>query len=572
MSKVSRRKRKSLEGKGLRGPEEKGLQSLLSRRYGPAAALVIIAVTTLLIYSITFSYPFLFDDKRYILDNPWIRDPGNLFDITGTRYMAYLSFVLNYLAGGYNPLGYHLVNTAIHIINGTLVFWLVTLTFKTPVMGRARVNQQIAGLIALSSALIFVSHPVQTQAVTYITQRLASLATLFYLLSIVLFVKWRISHGTFNTGLRTVIYVSSIFSAVLAMKTKEISFTLPFIIVLYEFAFFKGKTRKERIFPLAPFLLTLAIIPSDLFLPELGLGGKTSGVAETIREKQIEELATLSPHDYLVTQSRVIVTYIRLLFLPVNQNVDYDYHLYNSLFNPEVFLSFVFLLFLFCFALFLFVRSRRTNNGYTLLASLGILWFFITLSVESSVIPIRDVIYEHRLYLPGVGAVISFSAFVFYGKERLGVKVSPLVFTCVLLLFTVVPLSIAAYNRNFIWRDEITLWEDVVRKSPEKARGHYNLGTAYDKEGMTDKAMAEYKRAIRLNPGYADAHYNLGLAYHEQGRTDEAIEEYRKTIKFEPDYAKAHNNLGVAYARLGLTEEAVREFGIALRLEPDSLL
>jgi hypothetical protein len=144
---------------------------------------------------------------------------------------------------------------------------------------------------------------------------------------------------------------------------------------------------------------------------------------------------------YLLTQFRVIATYIRLLFLPVNQNLDYDYPLYNSLFEPGVFFSFLFLLSIFGLAIYLFKRSRKTGNGYSLMASFGILWFFITLSVESSIIPIRDVIFEHRLYLPSVGAVVAFGAAVFYGFDYLRLK-NPLLATSVLLLVTILPLSV----------------------------------------------------------------------------------------------------------------------------------
>jgi tetratricopeptide (TPR) repeat protein len=466
----------------------------------------------------------------YILHNSEIRNLWNFLDISDTRYITFLSFALNYLIGGYNPLGYHLVNITIHIINGLLVWSLVTLTLKTPVMERGTVNPQLKAAIALTAALIFITHPIQTQAVTYITQRFASLATLFYLLCLVLFARWRISRETLNPGPRTFIYASSIFSAVLAMKTKEISFTLPFVIILYEFTFFSNfKRLRRRLLYLVPFLLTLAIIPLNYFAPELGLGERGSDISEEIRRLNILQLKTLSRHDYLITQFGVIVTYIRLLILPVNQNVDYDYPLYNSFFNPEVLLSFLFLISIFGFALFLFARSRKTGNGYALMASFGILWFFITLSVESSMIALWDVIFEHRVYLPSVGLIITFSTCVFYGfdyaKERLGFKVSILVFTCAVLLVSALPLSLASYSRNLVWEDEITFWEDVARKSPGKMRGHYNLGVIYNKRGRMDEAIENYKKAIRLKPDFADAHNNLGLTYSSLGRTEEAIGE-----------------------------------------------
>src|SRR3990172_4071287 len=433
------------------------------RRHGNVIVPVLISITALLIYSNIYSSPFHFDDINNILENNKIRYLSNFLDFSGTRYMGELSFALNYYFGGVNVFGYHLVNVFIHIVNGILVWWFVNLTFKTPVMGTA-VSSRLSGVIALAASLIFVTHPIQTQAVTYIVQRLASLATLFYLLSVVLFVKWRLSSGS---RYRFIYYFISLLSAILAMKTKEISFTLPFVILIYEFIFFRDKMR--RAWFLIPYLLTLLIIPLTI-VNIVNIGTDNKPIGDIIGEvgERVRDTERISRGSYILTQFRVIVTYIRLLFFPVNQNLDYDYPVYHSLSTPVVFLSFLFLLSIFGLAVYLFMRSRRVGNGYGLLASFGIFWFFITLSVESGIIPIRDVIFEHRLYLPGIGAVMAFSTGVFYGieyvKVRMGRGVLSTVAICILILIMVVPLSFATYKRNLVWGDKITLWKDVVAK------------------------------------------------------------------------------------------------------------
>jgi Flp pilus assembly protein TadD len=255
--------------------------------------------------------------------------------------------------------------------------------------------------------------------------------------------------------------------------------------------------------------------------------------------------------------------------LPANQNVDYDYPVYSSFFEPGVFLSFIFLLSFVFLAVYLFARSRRTGNVYALLASFGIIWFFLTLSVESGVIPIKDVIFEHRLYLPGVGAVIAFSSAAFYVFGLLEPKVSPLVAACVLLVVTSLPLGVAAHQRNYVWGDGVTFWEDVVKKSPGKARGHNNLGEAYNNRGLVDEAIEELEIALELKPGYAEAHTNLGIAYTKKGLLDEAEVEHLEALKIIPDYAVAHNNLGIVYAGKGELDRAVKEYKTALRLMPE---
>jgi hypothetical protein len=372
-------------------------------------SLLSIVIVGAIVYSNTLNASWHFDDTVAITENWSLRDLKGCFNsiFAANRSVGFFTFAVNYHFDKLNVVGYHLVNIAIHILNALLVYSLVILTLKTPVMAKSRLASH-ARFLALASGLIFVSHPIQTQAVTYIVQRFASLATLFYLLSLVLFVRARLSiiqGKNFFSPLHLVCYLLSLFSAFLAMHTKEIAFTLPFIICLYEFFFLESSFRswKKRLLYLLPFILTFAVIPANL-----GMLGKIEkkplgDVIGEIRE-QVQETTLISRKDYLLTQFNVIVTYIRLLFLPVNQNLDYDYPIARSLFQFPTFISFLFLLGILVLAIYLFRIAR--------LASFAIFWFFITLSVESSIIPIRDVIYEHRVYLPSVGFVILMAIFL----------------------------------------------------------------------------------------------------------------------------------------------------------------
>ncbi len=581
MGKARRRKEKAFKVEGLHQTSRKADAALNSplTRYGPIIAIFMIALITFLIYSNTLSSPFYFDDEHNIIVNYKLRDLSSFWPPSGTRYIGVLSFAINYYFGQLNVLGYHLGNITIHIINGLLVWWLVFLTFKTPTMER---NNGNSVFIAMFCALIFVVHPVQTQAVTYIVQRFTSLATLFYLLSLILYIKARLlmqvtmnksqnsAQKRRNINIKAILcYLVAIFTTSLAMKTKEISFTLPFMIVLYELIFFSPQNTEhrtpnlKRLYLLTPFIITLMIIPLSL----IGANRTLEGTIGDLRDVT-QETEDISRKVYFLTQCRVIVTYIRLLFLPIQQNLDYDYSLSYSLFELNTLISFLFLLSIFVAALYLLKRSWKTNNGYGILASFGTLWFFITLSVESSIIPIRDIIFEHRLYLPSVGAIIAFSSAVFYILVHKKPNPTPLLTVCVLALIAV-PLGIGAYQRNFVWKDEVTLWEDIVRKSPEKERGHTNLGLAYYHQGRLEEAAKEYTTAIQLNPDYAEAHNNLGLVYYLQGRVEEAIQEYMTALKLTRGFAKAHNNLGAAYFKQGRLDEAVQEYMTALELRPD---
>jgi protein O-mannosyl-transferase len=514
------------------------------------------------------------------------------------RIVGFFTFAVNYRIHGDTVAGYHVVNLLIHILNGFLVYFLVLLTFRTPFFsnpfspplslrggrvelsnaGPSTLNSQLSTqFVSLAAALLFVSHPIQTQAVTYIVQRFTSLATLFYLVSLVMYIKGRLASPQAGklTG-----YVLSLISAVLAMKTKEIAFTLPLVIALYEFMFFDGALKK-RILYLVPLLLTMLIIPLSLMGSTKPLGEIIGDVSEATRVQ-----TDISRWEYLFTQFRVIVTYVRLLFFPVNQNLDYDYPVYRSFFDPNVIMSFLFLMLIFGVGVYFFYTSRIDSLGnpayrtgrhrgiapttHLRLIAFGIFWFFITLSVESSIIPITDVIFEHRLYLPSVGFFIAVASVLSMVWERLkdkakwaGKAVTGGLIAVVLLF------SGVTYARNTVWQSELSLWKDVARKSPGKARAHSNLGLAFMNKGDMDNAAVAYGRAIAIDPKIAEPHFNLGVVYERKGQPDEAIEEYKKAVSLAPDYADAFFNLGVMYASKGLRDEAIMNYKAALRLRPD---
>jgi tetratricopeptide (TPR) repeat protein len=495
------------------------------------------------VYANTLDAPFQFDDRENIVDNPLIRDFMHFVEPSNaegagiptaaaigwkSRLAGYLTFALNYRVHGFDIAGYHILNIAIHIVNALLLYWLVVLTFRTPFLRESSLTEH-AQSIALFSGLLFVSHPIQTQAVTYIVQRFASLATLFYLLSMVLYVKCRL-YGALNSK-SIALYALSLALAVLAMKTKEMAFTLPIMIALYEFLFFGGSLKKRFLY-LLPLALTMLIIPLTLFGVDRPLGEVIGGVGEAARLQ-----SDMSRADYLFTQFRVIATYIRLLFLPLNQNLDYDYPTFDSFFEPQVFLSFVLLLSVFGLGIYL-VRQLRSSEPAQRFVSFGIFWFFITLSVESSIIPISDVIFEHRLYLPSVAFFPAFVAGIFYATEKLRVKKTFAV-TVAICIAVVISLSIATYERNKVWRTEVSLWEDVVRKSPNKSRPHYNFARFLSRAGFDDKAMAHYRIAIALNPRDPQAHFNIGVLYLDGGLVDEARKEFETALKLNPRHPEA---------------------------------
>lgn len=583
--------------------------------------LFLIAVVGGIAYSNSFSVPFQFDDVPNIVDNQVIHNIANFisgsegYDYNPRRYVGYFSLAMNYRIGGLGVSGYHAVNLAVHIVGAILVYFLVLLTFRTPYFagGEERGMRNTEGgteegrpafesLIALFSALLFVAHPLQTQAVTYIVQRFTSLAAAFYLMSVVMYIKGRLSGRKTRV---TAYYVLSLLFAVLAMKTKEIAFTLPVIILMYEFIFFRTDLKKKLFF-LLPVLLTLVIIPVSIMGTHRPLGEILSDLSEQTRVQ-----TSISRWDYLMTEIRVVTTYIRLIFLPVNQNLDYDYPVSHLLWSPQVLFSFFFLLSIFGCAVYLLHKAsaeRRNVVGkndsassagggtivkspegsmplpgafsafsmtrYYRLIAFGIFWFFVTLSVESSVIPITDVIFEHRMYLPTAGAFISIAASVFVVAGMLkGNRERTEKIVIAALALAVVLLTGATFLRNRVWQSETGLWEDVVQKSPENARAYNNLGYLLLEKGQGERAAGYFARALQLRPGYADARNNLGVAYYDLGYVDAAIEQFRMVtghVSSGPYAADARHNLGLAYIQKGLLDRAITEMSEALALTPGS--
>jgi tetratricopeptide (TPR) repeat protein len=604
--------------------------------------LLLIAFVGLAAYSNSFHVPFQFDDYANISENPVLRRLGNFvssaqgYHYNPRRFIGNLTFALNYSLGGLNVVGYHLVNIAIHITTAFLLYVFVMLTFWTPYFrgywGEATDNcnggtapgaepenrethtredereaggRQYAGsrfrahdsgsLIALFSALLFVAHPVQTEAVTYIVQRLTSLAAMFYLLSIVLYVQGRLvverangsgqgvtagkpSARPMAGNLQAVVFFAlSFLSSVLAMMTKEIAFKLPIMVIMYEFTFFKTSLRKKLLF-LLPVVFTIVIIPLSILGVHKPLGEIISDLSMKTRVQ-----TSIPRWDYLITQLKVVTAYIRILFFPVNQNLDYGYPAAHSLLEVPVLLSLLFLLAVFAAAAYLLCRSGQEGKPagpeadapFTIYSSrliaFGILWFFVALAVESSVIPIVDVMFEHRVYLPSAGAFIAITSATYVGlahtlKDKRAVERGFTLFFSVVVAI----LCVVTFARNTVWLSELSLWEDVAKKSPGNARAYNNIGYFFLGQGRPDAALGYFRKAIDLSPGYADAQDNAGVALYEEGRYDWAAGQFMRAVSLMPDVSDFHHNLGLAYVQKGLLDDALAEFGTSLRLSPNN--
>jgi hypothetical protein len=353
--------------------------------FGVIAALILIA------YSNTFFAGFHFDDTPAIVDNSSIKQRltwDNLIGaFSGTRPIVNLSLLLNYTVSGLNVVGWHIFNISTHIANSFFVYLLLLWTLTLPALG-VRYSER-ARRMALFGGLLFAVHPVQTEAVTYIISRTELIATFFYLATFLFFIR-----GT--TTKKFSYYIGAFFMALLAMGSKEWAVTLPAMILLYDFLFLSGSKMQPL---LSRWKAHILVMLSWSWLIYNMSTTKMSGAGFSVVGTN-----NITPWNYLFTSFNVLWTYIRLLFLPINQNLDYEYPMAMTLFEFPTILSFIGHILVAGAALWLYAKKRWT------LIPFGVAWFYITLSPTQSFVPILDKIFEHRVYLPSIGFFIFFIA------------------------------------------------------------------------------------------------------------------------------------------------------------------
>ncbi len=353
-------------------------------------AFGFIAGMVLLVYSNTFYSSFHFDDNPAIVDNQAIRrvTTDNLLTLLqGTRPVVNYSLLLNYQIGGLNVVGWHSFNISLHAVNSFFVYLLILWTLRLPALS-ARYGDRAARM-ALFGALLFAVHPVQTESVTYIISRTELLAAFFYLAAFLFFIKGATTRKFSH-------YIVSFSMSLLAMKSKEWAVTLPAVLMLYDFLFLSdGKWRVV----LGRWSAYLLVALPWIFVAYTLSTGKLAGAGFGITGQN-----DITPWTYLLTSFNVLWTYIGVLFLPIKQNLDYEYSLAKTLFEFPTLLSLIGHICVVAISLWLYIRKRWT------LIPFGAAWFYITLSPTQSFVPILDVIFEHRLYLPSIGFFIVFIA------------------------------------------------------------------------------------------------------------------------------------------------------------------
>lgn len=553
-----------------------------SGRFRGGAAAALLAAAALAAWSNSFSVPFLLDDGPAIVENASIRRLDRLGAVlrpeldggvtTAGRPLVNLSLAVNWAISGERTWSYHVFNLGVHVGAGLLLFGLVRRTLARVVGapggggrpgsagGESASGRHVppAGdefASALAVAALWMLHPLQTAAVTYVVQRAEAMAALFALGTLYAFARAVDGESAASPAFRPARDLesaerasgllhwrwASVAACLAGMATKETAAVVPLLVLVYDRTFVAGsfaaawRARRGYYAALAATWLLLGVLVAGT----AGRGG-TAGFGTVV-----------TPAEYFLTQCGAIVHYLRLAVWPAGLVFDHGTATVATV--GEVWWQ--------LWALFALAGAtvmalvRRSRLGF-----IGA-WFFLLLAPSSSFVPVSSqTVAEHRMYLalaaPMALAVLGLRAVLGW---RAGIAVAILAATA----------GGATYVRNADYATALRLWTDTVAKVPGNARAHHNLGLAELARGDLAAAERHLRDALALVPKSASSHYNLALVLTRLGRPAEAIAHYQESLAAEPAQAAAHNNLGNLLLAAGRSEEAGRHYAEAVRVQPD---
>lgn len=528
---------------------------------------LLIVGLIILAYANTFNVPFIFDDRINILDNSTIRSvwpPWSAFyAMPGTglagRPVVNFTLALNYAISAEKVWSYHVLNLIIHIMAALTLFGIVRRLLRS-----VRFNEKyghFATSLALGCALLWGLHPIQTQAVTYVSQRFESLMGLFFFLTFYCAIRgWQSS----SVG---VWHSCAIIAFLLGVGSKEVIVVAPFVLLVCDMIFFHF-TIKEVI-RRSWFLYT----GLSIGLAFLGLLVAMGGILATGTTK-----VSFTPAQYWLTQAQVILHYVRLTLWPDSLCLDYDWPIAgirNAL--PSVIILFMVL------AVSVWLCFKRHPAGF--LAA----WFFAILA-PTSCVPLIDPAWDYRMYLPSVALVILVTGGIYQlgnlasahcsADADFWQHLSKKIFGYT-MMFLVLLMGILTYSRNLDYQTDISIWADTVGKRPQNARAHKNLGVALMEAGKLCEAIGHLRQGINLKSQNIDPalikatlvnpYKNLGVVYLRLGNWRTAENYFRNVLVLEPNDAVAHSHLGFALYMQGQSGKAFFHLQKALFLRPQDV-
>lgn len=493
--------------------------------------IILIIVMGFIVYSSSLNGKFVWDDFGLVKDNAYIKSWSNIPGIitrdigAGSksssnfyRPLQMISYTIDYSLWKLNVFGYHLTSTLLHVLAALALYWLTNKIFS---------NRGISFI----AAVLFVIHPVHTEAVSYIAGRADSQAALFILLSLVFYIK------SLSSPSRKPYFLAA-FSCILALLSKESSVIIPVLILLYHYTF-RRKLEIKRFLPI------LLIVAGYIVL----------------RFTVLRYLIPASPPPIVLLQRipgffAALTEYLRLLLLPFNLRLEYGNKLF-SFFDFRVVMGLA--------AAILLIILAFQKRGKNKLVFFSISWFFITLLPVSNIYTINySFMMEHWLYLPSIGFFLILSSGLCSLCSSRKFRYAAMVLTIGVLFF----YSYLTIEQNNYWREPASLYKRTLKFAPDSWRFYNELGLEYADMKLYKQAIATYKKALEINPGLAGVYYNLGTSYSATGNNEEAILSFKKAIELAPRYIEAYLALGRIYCRINKKEEAVSLYKKLIEIEP----
>lgn len=544
------------------------------KNLGPIAVLIVVGFS---VYAFNLSNPLFWDDTDWIVNNPFVHsfsleNIGNWFTkntLAGIglksnyyRPFLFLTFALNYIISGTAPLGYHLASNGLHVLNAILIFYILLSIFRNK-------------FIAFWSAILWLVHPLQTEAVTYISGRGDPLNVFFMLSALYLWTNdmacrydktvdnRQSSPGMGDAPLRehrksVIRSVAPLFLLTFALLSRETAIVFPFIFMLFYIAFISreklARSFKQAFVMALPYfgivfvygILRLTVLNFD---NTLNFYSKANPYTESFLVR-------------MYTFLNVLLTYAKLLILPLGQHMERNVTIYTYFFNWSVATSF-FIVLTVLGLVWCFYRKQKYSlhmgqvNDFRLwFFAVG--WFFVNLGPTSGITPINAQLYEHWLYLAMLGPIVFIVYYLDVFRKR-HLKTINIGVIIVLLIF-VSFFSVLSVKRNILWGDPIKFFQDILKYEPDGARINNNLGNLYYDKGDEEKAEEYYWKSVSIEDNFPQPHFNLGSILQSRGDIRGAVVEFEKAIKIDPNFPYAYGNLAVIYAGQGDLISATNAF------------
>ncbi len=532
------------------------------------------------IYFFNLNNQLFWDDEEWIINNVFVQDiswsnikfwfSNNTLAGVGLksnyyRPFLFFTFALDYIISGIKPLAYHLTSNSIHIFNSILVFWLIRQAFKR-------------NLLAFLVSVFFLVHPLQTEAITYISGRGDSLAAMFMFLSLILFHRAEIN-GDGWLGIKKIL---SIVFLVLGLLSRETGIIFPALALILYVSVLSDKTFiksiKQGLIKTWPYFAAV-IIYGILRLTVLNFLNILNFYLEP-------NIYSENLHVRMFTFLPILWEYLKLLTVPVGLHMERGSTVYTSLFQWPVWPVFLGIVGLMIWLRYLYKHQSKIYNSRLYRGSstksglepktfqiwfLGSMWFFIALGPVSGITPINALMYEHWLYLAMVGFWLIFSFYLVKLFDYFKETRKSLFVICVLLFGAYISFyGLQSVKRNILWGNPTEFYKNILKYEPDSARINNNLGNIYFNQGNREQAEFYYRKAVDSGDAFAHPYFNLGSMLQSKGDIYGAIQLYEEAIRINPNFYYPYQSLAVIYAQQGNLTKAIENIEILKSLLPNN--